>query len=828
MRDFLLLLFCLFCLLACERAQNLDSLEDPILKKYPEMEYFASRNYPDATMDRQAYLGAVKQTKDELFKRSNGNWITQGPGNISGRISTIEIDDDGTIYLGYSKGGIFKSEDDGASYTSLMDDEAFLAVSDIEIDPNDSNTLYVGTGDVDISIMFGIGNGVLKSVDGGASWTNMGLVEESIISRVHVDKNNSNLVFASAMGIPGEKSNNKGVYKSENGGNDWEQILFLNDSTGIQDMIVHPDNPDIIYATGWNRIRSNRRSTVSGPDARVYRTRDGGASWDTLTNDLPLEDFSRVGLAMSGSDPDVIFVNFATTGNFHSAYKSTDGGDSWTLIAERGENGLDAGSHGGFAWFFGQMRVNPQNDDDIFILGVRLYRTLDGGISWNNVNNGMHVDHHELVFDGNRIYVGNDGGAYRSENLSNDWVDIDFNVTGLLYKVGYNPHMPEFYYGGAQDNSMYFGNSEDINNWSRYSGGDGFQPAFHPINPDIWYTESQNGGINAVNINLNQSFSLRSGIGGRFYWDTPYFTSPHDPNLIFLASDTLFSVEIDDVNFERVGFTRISSQLTEPESQWHAHSVSTIDQSPLNANILYAGTTDGLVWRSLDFGTTWEQIGEGIPRRFVSKIVASPVYENTVYACHTGYRDNEYIPHVFRSDDNGTTWTDISSDLPQFAINDIMVYPESDDQILFVASDGGVYFSINAGDSWERLGSDMPIIPIWDLDYNVENNRLIAGSFARGILSFDLEQANIGEGTNTIDSELTGMKIYPTLARDEIFIDMQNSNNYRYSIYDNQGVSFMSGLTSQSLFNIEELESGMYFIEIRQEGKRKTLAFVKL
>lgn len=828
MRAVILFCFCLLCLFACKSPLTETVQEDPILKKYPEIDYFLSRNWPEETFNNNAYLKAVKSVKVSAEQRSDGNWQTQGPGNVSGRVATIEIDNVGTIYIGYSKGGIYKSTDDGATYTSLMDDEAFLALSDIEIDPSNNNTIYVGTGDVDISIMFGIGNGVLKSTDAGETWTNIGLVEESIISRVHVDKNDPNLVFASAMGIPGEKSDNKGVYRSADGGLNWEQILFVNDSTGIQDMIVHPDNPDIIYATGWNRIRNNRRSVVAGPDARVYRTRDGGLTWDTLTNGLPEEDFSRVGLAMSGTNPDVIFVNFATASNFHSAYKSEDGGDSWAIIAENGENGLDGNSHGGFAWFFGQMRVNPNNDNDIFILGVRMYRTLDGGASWQNVNGGMHVDHHDLVFDGDRIYVGNDGGAYRAENLSSDWEDIDFNVTGLLYKVGYNLHLPEFYFGGAQDNSMYYGNAEDINDWTSYSGGDGFQPAFHPTNPDIWFTESQNGGIRAVNINTFESFNVRQGIGGRFYWDTPYFVSPHDPNLIFLASDTLFSVTINEVPFEQAGFERLSDQLTDPDAQWTAHSVSTIDQSPIDANILYAGTTDGLVWRTLDYGSTWEQIGEGIPRRFVSKVVASPTEESVVYVCHSGYRDNEYVPHVFRSDDNGTNWTDISSDLPQFAVNDIFVYPNSEDKILFVATDGGVYFTENGGESWDRLGNDMPIIPIWDLDFNVVNNEIVAGSFARGILSFDLEQVNIGDGTYTDDSELEGYDIFPTIVENEFQIRSDRSDIISYQIFNQNGqLMETSNTTANRYVNVVHYNSGIYYVKLVTDQGRKTLQFVK-
>jgi len=808
------------CLSCNEFIDNtVDDSENVVAQKYPEADYFAMRNWPDESFNKKAYLKAVKDSKSTQYKQSNGTWETQGPGNISGRVATIAIDDAGAIYLGYSKGGVYKSTDDGATFESLIDDQAFLTVSDIEIDPNDQNTIYIGTGDVDISIMFGIGNGVLKSTDGGQNWQNIGLEEESIISRVHVDSSDSDIVYASAMGIPGEKNQNRGVYKSVNGGSDWNQVLFVNDSTGIQDMLVDPTNADIVYATGWNRFRSNRRSVVSGPDARIYRTQDGGMTWDTLTNGLPTGNFARVGLDISGTDPNTIFVNYGTTQNLVSVHKTTDGGDSWETITDVSEQEVlnNPPSHGGFAWFFGQMRVNPADDDDIFILGQNLYRTLDGGISWERVTGEMHVDFHELVFDGSRIYAGGDGGAYRSENLSTDWFDFDFNITGLLYKVGYNPHLPDTYYGGAQDNGIYRGNKTDINNWDRYSGGDGFQPAFHATNPEISFTESQVGNINL--LHPVDTVRITAGMEGRFFWDTPYFLSTHNPDMLITGSDRVYSVIIDQVTggFDTLGLSEI---LTEPDSLWQAHSISTLHQSPFNEDLMYVGTTDGLVWRTEDFGLTWEQIRTGIPRRYVSRIHASPSRENTVYVTLTGYRDNEYIPHVFGSDDRGESWVDISANLPQFAVNDVYAYPESDDEIIFVATDGGVYYTEDAGENWERVGENMPLVPAWDLAHNVINNEMVVGTFAKGILSFDLTQIGIGDGVATNEQLLSGFKIYPTISSDYVQIEFEENGFFEYEIFDQIGRKVLVGSGDQHLsIKVSELNSGLYYIKINQERK---------
>ncbi len=798
--------------------------ENLIDKKYPEAAFFLSRNYPEDSFNKKAFLKATKQVKETINQRSDGSWETQGPGNISGRISSIDIDQEGNIYLCYSKGGVYKSEDNGQSYSSLMDNEAFLAVSDIAIDPTNTDILYVATGDVDISIMYGIGNGVLKSTDGGLSWENKGLEEESIISRVHIDKNNPDLIFASAMGIPGRKSNNKGVYKSENGGDDWEQILFVNDSTGIQDMIVHPDNPDIIYATGWNRIRSNKRSVVAGPDARIYKTTDGGTTWETLTNNLPEGDFSRVGLAMSGTNPDVIFANFASAGNFLSLHKSEDAGNTWTTITEAGENGFPQNSHGGFAWFFGQMAVNPLNDNDIFILGVGLYRTLDGGQSWVDVTAG-HVDNHHLMFHENKVYVGTDGGAYRSNASNISWEDIDFNVTGMLYKVGYNPHLPDLQYGGAQDNGTYRGNNVNINDWEVYGFGDGFQPAFHPTNDEVIFAESQNGFIYMLNDQTGDFLGLTDGLEGSFYWDTPYLISPHFPNEIITASDRVYSILYDDVDFEVWDQVAISDNLTDENSDWQRHSISTVVQSPINPDLFYVGTTDGLVWRTQNYGDDWEQIMDGLPRRFVSKVVASTHDENTVYVTFTGYRDDDYVPHVFVSKDQGEAWQDISGNLPDFAVNDIMAYPASDDKVLFVATDGGVYFTKNGNEEtvdWERLGDNMPIIPIWDLAYNIQKNELVAGSFARGILSFDLEQVDLEEAVFTKQEITNHFIIYPSISQDKVHFKNMPDNVHRIQLLSKNGSSIEQNIhvTTNSL-DITTLPSGHYFVQCLDKSNQK-------
>ena len=500
------LLFLILCLgvIACQ--PNTSDPEARLKDKlYPGEDHFFDKQFPFSTFSWNAYREAlrdVKQFRDLASNRSSGEWVVEGPGNIGARINTIAIHptNDQIILVGFSEGGIFKTINGGQDWYPVFDDQVKLSIGDITFDVQNPQIVYAGTGDPNISGFPFVGNGLYKSVDGGESWSYLGLSEVGIISQIRVSPDNSQEILVGAMGLPFIKNEHKGLYKSSDGGISWKKILFINDSTGVIDLVMHPTNKNILYATSWNRIRNNSKSLVSGPDGKIFRSVDGGLQWEELTNGLPTGPVSRIGIDIAKSNPNILYAAYThpSTYNLEGIYKSTDGGDSWQPlpIYEPTLASLPRSLYGGFGWYFGKIRINPDNPDDVFILGVDMYRSQDGGINWSLAvppwwTYEVHADKHDLVFKNGNIYLATDGGLYRSEVSSTDnWQDIENIPATQFYRVAHNPHTPDFYYGGAQDNGSTGGNAALINEWGRIYGGDGFQMAFNPDSPFIFYASS--------------------------------------------------------------------------------------------------------------------------------------------------------------------------------------------------------------------------------------------------------------------------------------------------------------------------------------------------
>ncbi len=831
-----------FSFLAC--TNNMEQLEpspDEIRmeeKLYPFDDYFEKKNFPETTFDHLAYFDALKKVSRETdVQKSVGEWITQGPGNIGARINTIAVNPKNTdeMYLGFSTGGLFRTSDGGENWESIFEENLFYAISAIQIDPNDENIIYIGTGDHNISGYPFTGDGVYKSIDKGTTWQAMGLAEESIISRLAISQSNSQVIYAAAMGIPFERNDKRGLYKSIDGGENWEKVLFVNESTGIIDLIIDPTDDNIVYAASWTRIRSNLESIITSDDAHIYKTTDGGVTWTRLEGGLPSENVTRIGLSMSGQDNNILFASYSgpdgrdscSTGgdDLTGIYKTENGGDTWKdILGPDDSDGLPCRVQGGFAWYFGQVRVNPNNDDDIFVLGVDMYRTLDGGQTWNIAappwwQYDVHADKHDLVFVEDKAILATDGGAYRASETEQDWIDIENIPTTQFYRVAYNPHNPDLYYGGAQDNGSTGGNAETINEWERIFGGDGFQMAFNPDNPDIYYVETQRGNISATFDGGNSYSSVSFGIEGNKAWDMPYFISEQNTDIIITGSDRVYEVYVDPLGYDVIT-TQLSERLTDPDLNGLTYSISTVEQSPLNSDILYAGTQDGWVWSTTDYGANWEKVDNGLPRRYISNIKASQVSENRVYCSITGYKYNDFIPHVYMSEDNGTNWVSINGDLPELSVNDLYILREGGDEVIFAGTDGGIYYTTDMGQSWQRLGLNMPAVPTYDMDYNVAKNELVAGTYGRGILSFDLDQVGLGMTSSTNDIALSKqVRIYPTVTEGQLTIERTNLDkldelNYSVIAGDGRlitkGGKLSSALTKLDLSNY----SGLVFIRI--------------
>ncbi len=761
---YLLILPILLTFLACEPSQiegeeeNFDSSEEALNHKQLPFDLSSfQRAYPDKSFDVQGYKAAFEEAIEQDAARSSSApfgfdaaWTTQGPGNAGARINTIEIDpnNDDVIYIGYSGGGVFKTTDDGANWTPIFDDQPYLSIGSIKVDPNNSNIVYVGTGDPNVTGFPFVGNGIYKSEDGGSTWTQSGLAETAIISKIIIDPSNSSTIYAATMGNPFAFSDDRGLYKSTDSGASWTKVLFISNQAGVIDMAINPANPQILYATGWDRIRTNQLSIVSGNGGRIYRSENGGSSWEVLDNGLPIKKLSRSSITISPNNPDVLYASIVDSTYFiQGVYKTEDGGDSWTTVTlGNSDNGL-VNPLSNFGWYFGRIFIDPNDDDDAYLLGVRMWATTNSGAAWfvlppSTGAGAPHVDNHYMAFNSvGDLYLATDGGLYKNPNNTATWLDVEDIPATQIYRVAYNPNDPDNYWGGCQDNGTQTGNADGIASWDRVFGADGFQPVFHPTNPDTFYFETQNGNIWRTN-DAGGFFSYDSGINqsDRINWDMPYMMSAHDSEVLYAGTHRMYR---HDRNSSPSWYT-ISGDLTDGNIFGSAfHTISTVHESPVDADVLYAGTTDGNVWRSTNNGTTWVNINGGLPDRYVTCIKADPNDPNGVYVSHSGYKYNEEIDHIHYSSDQGTTWTDISGDLPQMGINHIEVMPNNNGTVIFVATDAGVYASLNSGSSWDRLGTDYPFITTYDLDLNLTNNELIAGTFGRSILTFPLDSIGV-------------------------------------------------------------------------------------
>lgn len=848
-----LLTLLLFVFYSCQvDHSNKDSDQKSIDKRvddklYPYEGFFLSKNFPEEKFAYNAYREALKDVS-QLKKTGSltraGEWIQQGPGNIGGRVNTIAINPENPteMMLGYSIGGIFRTRDNGTSWQPVFDDESILSLSDILYDPNDASVIYAGTGDHNISGYPVTGDGIYKSDDGGDTWNVIGLREAGVISEIGISPANSDIVYAASMGLPFERTQDRGLYKSDNGGQDWEKVFYLNDSTGVIDIEVHPSNPDIVYAATWTRIRNNGESTLEGETVGIYKTIDGGATWEKLTNGLPEGRLIRPGLAMFPSDPDILYAMFVYDNDdfevcnvgfqLQGIYKTTNGGESWEPVNTTEDSGLPCNVLAGFGWYFGKIRVNPDDVDNIFILGVDLYATPDGGVTWERAappwwSYEVHADKHDLVFSNGQIFLGTDGGAYTSVLGADFWVDIENIVSTQFYRVALNPHQPFTYYGGAQDNGTTGGNSAIINDWPRIFGGDGFQVEFDPTDPQKFYVLTQNGGLRVTYDGGEQFENARDGLFGRSNWDMPYILSSGDPSTLYAGTDRMFRTvtTIDSVLWEP-----ISDMLVDTLNATISTSptISTIDESPVNNNIIYCGTSDGLVWRSLDKGDTWELINEGLPRRYISDVKASKSDPAIVYVTIQGYRDNDFTPYIYRSQDNGDSWEAINGDLPQIAINDILLPNTDDDSDIFVGTDAGVFFTRDAGISWELLGDNLPVVPVYDMRLDYITNDLVVGTFARGIYTFALSQI---EDVAINDLQKNELLIRNNVSATEVYIDNLPSEIVSIIVSNLGGNSYNLPISYTETYTLDvtPFSNGLHFFTvITQDGQKYTGKFIKI
>ena len=730
---------------ACTHRVALPQTDALTRKSEPFDQFTFQRSYPDTSFDWEGWRKTIRdaQTTPELAERNSNPcgpvsvsttpWTLQGPSNVAGRVNTIAVkpNDENTVLAGFAGGGIFKSTNAGVNWTSVFDAFPELSIGKIAFDPSNPNTVYAGTGDVNMPSILYNGDGVYKSTNAGDSWEYLGLKDAGVISQIVVHPSNPLIIWVGTMGNPYTRTTERGVYKTINGGQTWQKVLFVSNQAGCSSLVMSVSNPQILYASFWDRLRSNSESFVWGPHAVVYKSSDGGDSWVQLGGGLPTGNNGRTGLAVSQQNADKVYVVYIDTLSTPGVmFKSTDGGTSWTPI---NIVALEDAT-GDFGWYFGKLSLNPTNDDDIYFHGILLNRRLANG-QWI-VASGGHADSHDLAFcPSGRRYWANDGGVYRNEPNQQSWPKSKNLPATQVYRTSYNPYKPNQYWLGAQDNGIQYGSAQDINNWVSPISADGFRSIFHQTSADTFWVELQNGTLNrATNNGTVWAYtSTAFGTTDRVNWDAPVFRSNNPPYRFYAGTYRLLSSP------DGLGFGGGSPDLTDGvDIIPKFHTVTCLDESPVTPDKLFAGTSDGNVWRR-DANGTWANITAGLPDRYVTSVKGSPTLPQRLFVTHSGFRNNEYIPHIHRSDNNGTTWTDISGNLPQVPVNQLFIAPGSLDSILVAATDAGVYATRNSGQNWFRLGSNLPSVPVFDFAHNIARKELVAGTFGRGIWTFPID-----------------------------------------------------------------------------------------
>jgi len=796
--------------------------------KFPNDYLFMQRAYPTGKIKPEALVNALEWKASNRDKGQNNSiWEFIGPTNVGGRITDIEIpsDDVATYYVGAASGGIFKTTDAGTNWAPIFDEQFMLSIGDIEISKSDNDLIYVGTGEVNAgggSLAYD-GNGIFRSNDAGLTWNSKGLEEVGSISKVLINPLDNNTLFAGAMGPLFKKDNNRGVYRSYNGGDSWTKVLFVSDSTGVIDMAINPIDPNLVYAASWERIRRPNYRSYGGETSRLYRSQDAGDTWDELTNGLPTiaSQKGRISIDISASNPNVLYAAYTDqVGYIQGVFKTIDGGDSW--IAVNSSQLYDTSYH----WWFGGIYIDPTNPLNILHAGFHMGKSTDGGNSWSTITSGVHVDQHAIAYNtqiANEVLLGNDGGLYRSVNSGSSYTKINNLPITQFYRFTVDEQNDSKRYGGSQDNSTIRTTTGSNNDWQTIYGGDGFQPLVDPTNTNTIYALYQNGNLGR-SLNNGSSFStILNGISSsdRNNWDTPICFDTSDPSILYYGTHRVYKTENRGDNWYS-----ISADLTNgaPSGNLSFGTTTSIDVSPLNSNI-YAGTDDGNIWTTNDGGASWTKISDDLPMFWVTKVKASPLVAGGVYATFSGYRYGHNGGHVFYSDNNGDTWTDISTSIPDVPVNDIEIDSFGN---LFLATDIGVLASADNGVTWEVFGVNFPSVVVTDLYYHQTSKNLYAGTYGRSSYRIDLSTnvLNIGEENKQFD-----YKIFPNPASDHILISFSNNTDSEptMNIYNSQGRMIKSYSDTnfekpQNTINLDvsDLMSGIYYLKIEKLGLTQT------
>lgn len=695
-----------------------------------------------------------------------------GPAVMSGRVVDIAVASSpdtrggrlGTVYyIAAASGGVWKTTSGGVTWEPVFDEAGVQSIGDVAVAPSNSNVVWVGTGEANSQRSSSYGNGVYKSEDGGVSWEHMGLETSQHVGRILVHPQDPDVVYVAAVGPLWAGGGERGLYRTTDGGETWERILDgANEWTGVTDVVMDPRDPDVMYAATYQRLRRAYSFVGGGPGSGIWKTTNGGDTWRELTRGLPASDMGRIGLDIADSSPNTLYA-IVESNDEAGLYRSDDAGASWRMQSD-----IES-----IPWYFGQIRVDPNDADVVYHLGVPMMRSVDGGVEWERADrDGVHVDHHALWINpenSDHLILGNDGGLYVSHDRGASW-DFSPNLPiSQFYAVGIDQAEPFFgIYGGLQDNSTWGGPSrtrasDGIFNadWFQMAGGDGFYAAVDPTDPNIAYVESQNGNLQRYDRRTGDRKGIRpSPAEGepdyRFNWSAAVHISPWDNRTIYFAANHMFKSTdrgdswqvlgedltraIDRDSLPMMGGVPDDDAVSRHQGTAVFSNISDIDVSPLERGLLITGSDDGTVAISTDDGQTWTKRTSfpGVPdTAYVSKVRLSEHDADVMYVTFDNHRSNDFRPYVVRSDDGGGSWHDISGDLPAFGnVRAIAEHPGNPD-LLFVGTEMGPFVSLDRGASWTKLDEGIPPVRVDDLVIHERDNALVVATHGRGFYLID-------------------------------------------------------------------------------------------
>ncbi|MGB6338219.1 MAG: hypothetical protein WBF32_00445 [Candidatus Aminicenantaceae bacterium] len=699
----------------------------------------------------------------DLFKHMK--WRQIGPAAFGGRIDDVEavVGKPHIIFIASASGGVFKSEDNGATWKPVFDEEGTsLSIGDIAIAPTDPDIVWAGTGEPNNRQSSSWGDGVYKSIDGGETWVHLGLKETHHIGRIVIDPRNPDIVFVAALGQLWGPNVERGLFRTKDSGQTWEKILYVNEHTGAVDVAIE-NNGRVVYAAMYQRRRRAWGFVGGGPQSGLYRSLDGGDTWQKLTNGLPAGQSGRIGIDISKSHPNIVYAIIENKEG--GVFRSEDRGKSWTRMNKLNPRPM----------YYSQIRVDPVNPNKIWVLGNYIFVSIDGGRTFSKENTGdrIHVDHHALWINPtntDHLLLGGDGGFYMSYNGSKTWRFIDNLPIAQFYAIGIDHREgdPYWIYGGAQDHGVYGLPSKTFSKMGITNGdvlnvayGDAFHVAVNPENPDELYAENQGGRLIYINLNTREEKYIKPvsdnpGETYRFGWKSPLVMSAHNPDIIYYGGNKVFkntnqghswqvispdlTKDQDWKSIPIMGMMRNENTLSRDDGVTHYGTLTSLSESPLQVGLIYAGTDDGNVQMTRDNGNTWIDLTERFrltASRWVSCVLASIHQPGTAYVTFDGHRDNDFSPYIFKTTDFGTTWTSISGGIPDGSVVKVIREHPWNPRLLFAGTEFGLYISINGGIQWILAGGDLPHVSVDDIIVNGEENDLILGTHGRGIILLD-------------------------------------------------------------------------------------------